>query len=74
MLNYSGKINVVIYDAENQQIKDLMERATGGKRYNVIAIKEGISNIYAISEALARNEIVVMHADKICERQPNCES
>jgi predicted LPLAT superfamily acyltransferase len=64
LLNYSGKINIVMYDGEDQQIKELLQKVMGGIRYNVIAIKNDLAHIYAVSDALARNEIVVMHADR----------
>jgi predicted LPLAT superfamily acyltransferase len=61
------KINVVMYDGEHQQIKKYMERVTGERNMNVIVIKEDLSHIYAISEALKNNELVCIHADRFIE-------
>jgi len=58
------KINVVMYDGEHQQIKRYMEGVTGKRNMKVIVIKEDLSHIYAISEALKNNELVCMHADR----------
>lgn len=61
------KINVVMYDGEHQKIKKYMEGVTGKRNMNVIVIKEDLSHIYAISEALKNNELVCMHADRFVE-------
>ena len=46
-----------MYDGEHQQIKKYMEGVTGKRNMNVIVIKEDLSHIYAISEALKNNEL-----------------
>jgi predicted LPLAT superfamily acyltransferase len=61
------RINVVMYDGEHQQIKKYLEAVTGKRNMNIIVIKEDLSHIYAISEALNRNELVCMHADRFLE-------
>ncbi|MEO6316909.1 MAG: lipid A biosynthesis acyltransferase [Chitinophagaceae bacterium] len=61
------KINVVMYDGEHQQIKKYMEGVTGQRNMNVIVIKEDLSHIYAISDALKNNELVCIHADRFME-------
>jgi predicted LPLAT superfamily acyltransferase len=61
------KINVVMYDGEHRQIKKYMEGVTGKRNIHVIVIKEDLSHIYAISEALKNNELVCMHADRFVE-------
>jgi len=60
-------IHVVMYDGEHQQIKRYMEGVTGKRNMRVIVIKEDLSHIYAISEALKNNELVCMHADRFVE-------
>jgi predicted LPLAT superfamily acyltransferase len=61
------KINVVMYDGEHRQIKKYMEGVTGKRNMQVIVIKEDLSHIYAISEALKNNELVCIHADRFVE-------
>lgn len=61
------KINVVMYDGEHQQIKKYIEGVTGKRNMQVIVIKEDLSHIYAISEALKNNELVCIHADRFVE-------
>ncbi len=57
-------INVVMYDGEDEQIKAYLESVTGGRNMKLILIKNDLTHIYAISEALANNELVCMHADR----------
>lgn len=58
------KINVVMYDGEDTQIKNYLDAVTGAKNFNVIYVKNDLSHIYKINEALAANEIVCMHTDR----------
>eukprot|EP01035_Chromulina_nebulosa_P042645 gene42645-57731_t len=67
------RINVVMYDAEHQKIKEYMEQVTGGRNMNVIVIKDDISHIYQISEALKNNELVCIHADRFVEGNKTLE-
>jgi predicted LPLAT superfamily acyltransferase len=60
-------INVVMYDAEHQGIKAYMDRVTGGRNVNVIVIRSDMSHVYAIGEALRKNELICLHADRFLE-------
>lgn len=60
-------INIVMFDGEHQQIKDYMDKVTGGRNANIIVIKNDLSHIYAINEAFAKNELVCMHADRFVD-------
>ena len=61
------RVNVVMYDGEHQKIKDYLDEVTGGRNFNVIVIKDNISHVYAIGEALQKNELVCLHADRFVE-------
>ena len=61
------RINVVMFDGEHQQIKDYLERVTGGQKLNIILIKEDMSHVYAMGEALQKNELICLHADRFLE-------
>ncbi len=61
------KINIVIFDGEYQKIKEYLDSVTGGHTLNVIVIKNDLSHIYAINDALKNNELVCMHADRFVE-------
>jgi len=59
-----ARFSVVMYDAEHEKIKDYLEQAVGKRKMNVIVVKDDISHIYAINEALRNNELVCMHGDR----------
>lgn len=61
------RINVVMFDGEHEQIKKYMDEVTGGKNFNVIVIREDLSHVYAIGEALQNNELICLHADRFLE-------
>ena len=57
-------INIVMLDAEVENIKKYMDLSTGGSRFKVIAIKNDLSHVIAIRNALIANEFVAIHADR----------
>lgn len=61
------KINIVMFDGEDAQIKHYIESATGPKSFHIIYIKEDMSHIYEMSAALRRNELICLHADRYLE-------
>lgn len=58
------KVNIVMFDGEHQRIKDYLSGVTGDRNMNIIVIKDDLSHIYAINEALSKQELVCMHADR----------
>jgi len=60
-------MNIVMFDGEQEQIKSYMDSVTGRRSAKIILIKEDLSHIYAIQEALQQNEFVCMHADRFME-------
>ncbi len=58
------RINIVMFDGEHQQLKQYLENTTGQRNANIIVIKDNISHIYEIMEALNNNELVCMHSDR----------
>lgn len=57
-------INIVMYDGEDQQMKEYMDQFESKRSFNVILIKDDLSHIYEISAALARNELICLHGDR----------
>lgn len=57
-------INIVMLDAEVESIKQFMDSSTGGSRFKIIAIKDDLSHIIAIRNALVNNEFVAIHSDR----------
>jgi predicted LPLAT superfamily acyltransferase len=60
-------IHVVMFDGEHQQIKNYLTEVTGKRKFNVIIVRDDLSHVYAIGEALQKNELVCMHADRFLE-------
>ncbi len=58
------RINIVMYDGEDAQIKKYLDEVTGEKTFNIIYIKQDLTHIFEINQALTSNEIVCMHADR----------
>lgn len=58
------RINIVMFDGEHQRVKKYLEGITGGRNVNVIVLKDDLSHIYAIHDALSKQELVCMHADR----------
>lgn len=60
-------MHIVMYDGEEQQIKDYLQSITEKHSAKIILIREDLSHIYAIQEALDKNAFVCMHADRFLE-------
>lgn len=61
------RVNVVMYDGEQQQIKEYLESVTGRRNLNVILVKPDLSHVYAMGEALQNNELICLHADRFLQ-------
>ena len=60
-------MHIVMYDGEAQRIKDYLASVTEKHSAHIILIREDLSHIYAIQEALNNNAFVCMHADRFLE-------
>ncbi|MDC0303693.1 lipid A biosynthesis acyltransferase [Flavobacteriales bacterium] len=67
MRGYGGKVNVVMFDEEHQKIKKHIDATTGGRKFNVIPIKDDISHVFLISKAIMNKELVCIHGDRYRE-------
>jgi predicted LPLAT superfamily acyltransferase len=61
------KINIIIYDAEHEQIKGYLSDVYTERTVNFIIIKKDYSHLNEIREALERHEIIAMHGDRFIE-------
>lgn len=57
-------VNLVMTDFEHQQIKNYLESVTGKSSLNTIVLKDDLSHIFKMKEALERNELLVFAADR----------
>ncbi len=60
-------VNLVLTDLEHQQIKSYLESLTGKSRIRTIVVKDDLTHIFKINEALKNNELLVFAADRYLE-------
>ncbi len=60
-------INIILFDAEHEQIKGYLSDVFTNRRVNFIVIKEDYSHLQEIRQALERCEIIAMHGDRFIE-------
>ena len=60
-------VNVLMYDAEHENIKSLFDSYQIVRKFAIIPIKEDFSHLHKIKEALKNRELVVMHGDRFME-------
>ena len=58
------KVNIIMVDHERQQIKEYLESVMNDRQLNIITIKDDLSHIYEISNALKNNELIAINADR----------
>ena len=63
----SSKINVVMLDAEVEKIKTYFTNSTGGSLFNIIPIRDDLSHVIKIHNALSNNEFIAILADRYLE-------
>ncbi|MBK5285689.1 MAG: lysophospholipid acyltransferase family protein [Bacteroidia bacterium] len=70
----TSKINVLMVNAEAENIKNLLESHTGGSNFNIIVINNDLSHIIKVKNALEKNEMIAMHADRYTETGKTIEA
>ena len=63
----NSKINLIMLDAEHQQIKNYLSDVLVNKNIKIIPIQSDYSHIIPISEALINKEFIVMGGDRFVE-------
>ncbi len=61
------RFNIVMLDEEHQKIKNYMDDVLSDKNLHVIPIKDDLSHLLAIKNALENKELVAIHADRYIE-------
>ncbi|MBC9810950.1 lipid A biosynthesis acyltransferase [Crocinitomicaceae bacterium CZZ-1] len=60
----TSTINILMLDAEVEKIKQFVESNVEVAKYNLIPLKEDMSHLILIHQALKRNELIALHADR----------
>lgn len=65
VLDFLGKkINILVFDAEKQAIKNYMSGVLTDRIVNVISIGDDYSHLFEMKKVLANKEIVALHGDR----------
>ncbi len=67
------RINILMVDAEHQQIKEYLESVMKDKPIGIIPIKEDLSHIIEIEKALRNNELIAMNGDRFVDEHSTKE-
>ncbi len=59
------KTNVLMLDAEVEKIKEVIAENSEENKFNIIPIKNDLSHVIAIHQALKKGELIALHADRI---------
>ena len=70
----NAKINVVMFDGEREALKKVIQKDVGQVHFNVIAIKQDMSHIYAIHAAIKAGELVCIHGDRFLDGSKTLET
>lgn len=62
------KINLLIFEAEHEKIKNYLEQIMHKRTINIIAIRNDLSHIFKINSALRNKEVICVHGDRFTER------
>jgi len=57
-------INIVMFDAEHQRLKQYFDHIDVRRRVNIIVVKDDMSHIFEVSNALMDKELVCIHGDR----------
>lgn len=60
-------VNIVMREAEHDQIRELLEKTMVNKNLRVIPQKDDYSHLFLMEEALEKGEFVVIHGDRYSE-------
>lgn len=73
--SYGRKINIVMLDAEHQQIKDVLEEnATQANNYNIIDLNQNIIDaMLQMKVALNNGEYICFNGDRYIGKEHTCE-
>ncbi|MFI5155221.1 MAG: lipid A biosynthesis acyltransferase [Chitinophagales bacterium] len=63
----NAPVYIVMFDGEHESLKAYLKSIKAESKVNIIVLKEDLTHIYEISDALKKNGLVCMHADRFLE-------
>lgn len=58
------QINIVMFEAERERIRNYLGQVMQNSKVNIIPVREDLSHIFLINQALRKKEIICMHGDR----------
>ncbi len=58
------RINIVMFEAEHERIKEHLGKIMHNQHVNIIPIKQDLSHIFLINKAIRNREIICLHGDR----------
>ncbi|UII28849.1 lipid A biosynthesis acyltransferase [Fulvivirga maritima] len=59
--------NILIYEAEHEKIKNFLDKVMNSKHVKIIPIKNDLSHLFKINNALRNKEVICMHGDRFVD-------
>ena len=66
-------VNLVITDFEHKRIKDYLDSVIGKSQVKVIVLKQDLSHVFKMREAIERNELLIFAADRFVKNSKTFE-
>jgi len=63
----STRVNILMFEAEHENIKQYLDTVYQNMNVNIIAIKEDMSHIYEIGKAFENKEFLCLHGDRFLD-------
>lgn len=67
--NISGKINILMYEAEHQKLKSLLESVqtekSNTKNVHVITLKDDLSHVLELKNEIDKGNLIALHGDRV---------
>jgi predicted LPLAT superfamily acyltransferase len=61
------RFNIVMFDEEHERIKEMLSEVMVNKNVNVIVLKDDLSHLIEIRNALNNKELIAIHGDRFVE-------
>jgi predicted LPLAT superfamily acyltransferase len=65
----NAKFKIVMADTEHENIKEQLNRTLKNKHFSVIYMREDMSHIYKINEAINNKEFICIHGDRYTSKR-----
>ena len=70
LIFFGKKINIVMFDAEHERIKEILEKNASTRDYKIIPVNEdSLTHVFRITEALDRREYVCFQGDRYLNKE-----